>query len=53
MDFVLERTRDVDPNVRKSVFVGALDKVDIQALTIAQRESLLLHGCRDRYPLNH
>lgn len=44
---VLERTLDVNENVRRNAFV-VLAKVRFQSLTISQRVTLLERGLKDR-----
>ena len=45
---VLERCRDVDPQVRREAFKYIAEKVHIKSLTIAQREQVLKRGLNDR-----
>lgn len=46
---ILSRTRDVDPSVRKSVYIPALEQLEHpKQLTIAQRELIVRAGIKDR-----
>ena len=45
---ILERTKDVKELVRKLAYQMIAEKIDIRALTIAQRVSLLREGLNDR-----
>lgn len=45
---ILERTKDVKSVVRKFAYNVIAEKIDIRALTIAQRVSLLKNGLNDR-----
>jgi len=49
LDAVLQRTRDVNEDVRKHAFVVIEHKIPVRSLTIAQRTSLVRWGLRDRY----
>jgi hypothetical protein len=40
--------RDVDPNVRCSVYTRTTEEVDFRVLSIGTREKLLTWGLRDR-----
>ena len=50
LPLLLERTRDVQPKVRKTAFAMLAAKVDMRGLNIAQRVALLDAGLRDRSP---
>jgi condensin complex subunit 3 len=50
---IILRTRDVDPNVRRTVYLQALSLAQIQdprRLTIRQREEVVRNGLGDRDP---
>lgn len=50
---ILERTRDVDDSIRKQAYHVIAEKVNIRALTIAQRVRLLQEGLTDRAGESH
>jgi condensin complex subunit 3 len=50
LPLVVERTRDVDPTVRRLVYRKVLaDVPDFRVFSIAERELILRHGLYDRY----
>lgn len=51
LPFILARTRDVDPILRRTVYHGSLSAVglpDARVLSIAQREEVVRNGLGDR-----
>lgn len=49
LQLVLDRTRDVKPDVRRQAFLVLCKKVNIKVLSISKRMELLRQGLKDRY----
>jgi hypothetical protein len=51
LDDILQRTRDVQPEVRKAAFTVISERLSLDGLKLAQRIALLKDGLNDRYLL--